>query len=191
VKRTIFDPKDPAEPVFKIALPATFANLKAAKKEAREVLSKEGYETNFFSTYDVNNGDESWSHGDGAIVYARGTSGEVLKVEIDTIANSTRLLPDASGEIHPPLYHVLQTVIDYDKDRSGSQRYSIVEGTHATLELAREQALRVLIDECVTKEDFVEYNEYSDMNEGNFGPNVVVHAVKEGGQNLLISVISS
>jgi hypothetical protein len=81
-------------------------------------------------------------------------------------------------------------VIEYDKDRSGSQRYSVVQGTHTQRQLACEDALRVLLDKDVKKEDFVEYDEYKGDGEGPFGADVLVHAVKEGGQNVLISVIS-
>jgi hypothetical protein len=83
----------------------------------------------------------------------------------------------------------LLVVIEYDKDRSGSQRYSVVEGTYTRRQLACEHALRVLLDENVKRGDFVEYDEYNGDGEGSFGADVLVHAVKEGGQNMLVSVI--
>lgn len=189
VKRTFQSPSHVTEPIFDIALPATFSDLETAKLAAKNVLFDEGYEKYFFATYDINDGKGLWSRGDGVIVHATGASGEVLKVEIDTVANSAGLGSDAHGKVLPPLYHVLQTIIDYDKDRSGFQRKSIVEGSYADLEVARSQALKVLLDESVTKDSFVDYNEYADGSEGPFGRNVVVHAVKEGGQNILVSVV--
>lgn len=190
VKRTFLDPKNPTEYAVSIALPATFTDLAAAKNEARSLLSKEGYEADFFSKYDVNDGTTSWTHGDGVIVYAEGPSGELWYVEVQTVPDYIGLQADSKGRVKAPLYHVLQSVIDYNNDRSGSQRSSIIEGIHTRLELARKQALRVLLDDSVTKEDFVEYDEYSEDAESPFGADVVVHAVKEGGQNVLVSVIS-
>ncbi|KAF3034991.1 hypothetical protein E8E12_002253 [Didymella heteroderae] len=160
VKRTCHSPSHATEPIFDIALPATFANLEAAKLEAKSVLFNEGYEKEFFSTYDINDGKGPWSHGDGIVVYATGASGEVLKVEIDTVINLSGLESDARGRVLPPLYHVLQTIIDYNKDRSGSQRNSIVEGSYRDLKLARKQALQVLLDESVTKDSFAEYDDF-------------------------------
>lgn len=190
VKRTFIDPKTPNEPTVNIALPATFTDLEAAKNEARTLLSKEGYETDFFSKYDVNDDSAKWTHGDGTIVYAKGPSEELLQVEVDTVPDYIGLQADSRGRVKAPLYHVLQSVIDYNNDRSGFRRTSIVEGIHTRREIARRQAQSVLLDDSVKREDFVEYNEYSDDVESPFGADVVIHAVKEGGQNVLVSVIS-
>jgi hypothetical protein len=59
VKRTLFNPRDLAEQSFYITVPATCTNLNVAKKEAKIALTREGYETNFFSVYDVNNSRNS------------------------------------------------------------------------------------------------------------------------------------
>ncbi|KAH7112504.1 hypothetical protein B0J11DRAFT_542524 [Dendryphion nanum] len=189
VKRTIFNPNTPFEPSFDVALPATFTDLRAAKIEAENTLVKEGYEARFFSVYDVNDGSKEWKHGDGVIVYAKGPSQELLKVEIDTVPNLLRLGSGADGRIEPPLHHVLQTIIEYDNDRSGTQRYSIIEGTYTNPTVAREQALGALLGNGTKKEDFVQYDEFTD-GDAPFGSDVVVHAVKEGGQNVLVAVIS-
>ncbi|PVH98916.1 hypothetical protein DM02DRAFT_656882 [Periconia macrospinosa] len=63
-------------------------------------------------------------------------------------------------------------------------------GTYADRRQARDQALRILLDTDMKREDFVEYDEYIDGTEGPFGPDVIVHAVKEGGENVLVSVIT-
>lgn len=190
VKRTVFNPKSPTEPTIDIALPATFTDLKAAKIKARTVLAEEGYEKEYFSIYDLNDDSKEWKYGDGVIVYAEGLAKEVLKVEIDTVPDTLGLQADSTGCVKAPLYHVLQTIIEYNNDRSGSQRYSIIEGTHTNPNIARKEALKVLLDNNVTKEDFVVYEEYLGHTEGPYGENVLVHAVKEGGCNLLVSVIS-
>ena len=56
VKRTLFNPRDPAEQSFHVTVPATCTDLNVAKKEAKMALTREGYKTDFFSVYDVNNG---------------------------------------------------------------------------------------------------------------------------------------
>ena len=103
VKRTILDPKDPKGLSFNIALPATFTDLQAAKVEAKALLSKEGYDTDFFTPYEVKSNPSEWKHGDGVIVFAKAPSGEVFKVEIDTVQNSSGLQSDASGKVQQPL----------------------------------------------------------------------------------------
>lgn len=191
VKRTFVDPKAQVEPKFNVAFPATFTKLETAKTQAVRIPLEEGYEKGLFLTFEVNDGTRPWKHGDGVIVYAEGPSGELLKVEIEAIPNNMHLHSNAAGRVRTPLWHVVETIIDYNNDRSGLQRYTSVQGTHATREAAYKQALTVLLPEGeVTKEDFVEYNEYDGSVEGIFGADVVVHAVQEGGQNLLISVVS-
>lgn len=190
VKRTILDPKSPTGLTFDISLPATFTDLQAAKSEAKALLSKEGYDIKFFTPYEVKSDTSDWKYGDGVIVFAKAPSGEVFKVEIDTVQNSVGLQSDDSGKIQRPLCHVVQTLIEYDSDRSGSARYTIIEGTYADREQARDKALQVLLDTDLTREDFVEYDEYTGSTEGPFGPDVIVHAVKDGGENVLVSVIA-
>ena len=190
VKRTILDPKNPTGLSFNIALPATFTDLQAAKVESKALLSKEGYDTEFFTPYEVKSDPSDWKYGDGVIVFAKAPSGEMFKVEIDTVQNSAGLQSDASGKVQQPLYHVVQTLVEYNNDRSGSERRTVVEGTYADQGQARDQALRVLLDTYLKREDFIEYDEYIDSTEGPFGPDVIVHAVKEGGENVLVSVIA-
>ncbi|KAH8651287.1 hypothetical protein BX600DRAFT_101110 [Xylariales sp. PMI_506] len=191
VKRTFTDPKAPIETSFNVALPATFTSLEAAKAEAEAVSLKDGYEPSLFAVYEVKDKQHEWKHGDGTIVYGEGLSGEVFKVEIDTVSNTARIEGDGAQRINRPLYHVLQTTVHYNEDRSGSLRDSAVESTHTVRRLAEAKALVILLDQDVTKEDFVEYDEFSDGTESPFGPDVVVHAVMEGGENILVSVIAA
>lgn len=112
VKRTFFNPRDPAEQSFHVTVPATCTDLNVAKKEAKMALTREGYEADFFSVYDVNNGRDGWKHGDGVVVYAEGQGGEVLTVAIDTIPNTHGLRAGRSGRVEQLPYHILQTVIE-------------------------------------------------------------------------------
>ena len=189
VKRTFVNPKDPIETRFNVDLPAAFTDLKAAKEKAKRVLIDEGYEKDFFPLYVINDGSSDWKHGDGVIIYAEGPSRELFKVEIETVPNREELEPDETGRIGRPLHHILQTMIHYDEDRSGSRRDSVVEGTYIDRNAARNRALEVLLDGN-TKEDFAEYDEYSNEEDSPFGPDVVVHAIKDNGENILVSIVS-
>ncbi|KAF3047177.1 hypothetical protein E8E12_011559 [Didymella heteroderae] len=188
VKRTLLiDQKNTAERTMNIALPATFADLAAAKKMAQLLLGKEGYETDYFSQYDVNNNSPEWKHGDNVIVYARGPSKELFYVEVETIPDYIGLQADNKGRVKAPLYHVLQTVVSH-RDRSGSRPTSIVRGTHTRSQLAQKQALGLLLNDH-SKADFDQYEEYSDDKESPFGADVVVHAIKDGDQEIFVSII--
>ncbi|KAH8668839.1 hypothetical protein BX600DRAFT_510902 [Xylariales sp. PMI_506] len=191
IKRTFTDLKTPSEITFNTATPATFTDLRAAKIEAKAVLFNEGYEKDFFPVYDTIDGAREWKHGDGVIVYAEGSSGEIFTVEVETIPNTENLEPDDDYRLRRPLHHVVQTTIHYNEDRSGSIRDSTIKGTHMTRDLAQAHALALLLDGNTKKEDFAEYDEYSDGTEGPFGPDVIVHVVKDGGENILVSVVSS
>ncbi|KAF2118608.1 hypothetical protein BDV96DRAFT_570264 [Lophiotrema nucula] len=193
VKRTQFDPKSPREPVYTVTLPATFTNLKSAKEFASRLLEREGYDPDFFAVYAVNDDPADWTHGDGVVVYAEGPEKEVFTVEIETTQNTLALGVDdvnPEGRVQRQLYHVLQTMIEYNEDRSGGKRYAVVEATLKSHKDAMERALNVLLDgKEVTKDDFAEYDEFKN-GEGPFGSDAVVHAVKEGGQNILTSVVA-
>ncbi|KIW03921.1 uncharacterized protein PV09_04762 [Verruconis gallopava] len=192
VKRTFYDEKPHGlEPEYKIALPATFVDLKAAKAFAKEVLKQEGYDVDLLPVYEVNNDPSNWKHGDGVIVYAKGPEGELLEVSIDTIANTSGLkAEEQTGRLPKPLFHVVQTIVDYNEDRSGAKRTCMVEATFDTEKAAIEYGLTVLLDEDTTKSDFVQYEEYKDGNQSGFGQDIIVHAIKEGGQNFFVSVLS-
>jgi hypothetical protein len=187
VKRSFTDSNTPDT---NVALPSSFTDLKAAKEEAKTVLKQEGYEKEFFQVYDVNDGLSDWKHGDGVIVYAEGSENEICTVEIVTVHNVSGLEADETARVRSPLYYVLQTVIHYDEDRSGSRRDNLVEGVYARREDAEAYSLKVLLDEDVKKEDYAEYDEYSDGSDRPFWADVIVHAVKPNGENILVSIIS-
>ena len=191
IKKTTINPNSAGEPTFGVTLHKAYTSLPLAKQAAKVLLQEQGYDTEFFLVYHVKDESLEWKYGDGVLVYGETSPGEIIKVEIDTVNNSEHLLANSAGEIQPPLHHVLQTVVRYDKDRSGSERYSVVEGTYADRDKARKKAGEILLDESVEKEDFAEYDEYNEDLEGVFGPDCVVHAVKEGGENILVSVVTS
>jgi hypothetical protein len=201
VKRTYTDPKDPSNR-YKVAIKGTYTDLRAAKTAAQRVLADEGYTRDNFRAYDVNDGTgaaSDWPHGDGVVVHALGPDAERFLVELETVPNTLvahRLPPppdlsvDEGGRVQGSLFHVLQTDIDYNADRSGDARTTHVEGSFRGREEARERALTALLDGgAVKKSDFVEYDVYDDGTESPFGPDVLVHAANENGQNFLVAVV--
>jgi hypothetical protein len=189
IKRAEVMSKDPAELKFKVSLPATFTDLKAAKAAARGLLKEEGYDVELLPVYKVNDGSSNWEYGDGVLVHAEVPGEAEFEVAIDTVPNTIGAKPDGTGRVTTPLFHVVQTIIDYNTDRSGKKREYIVEGTYAEEKVANEQALNVLVDEERKKEDYVEYDERSTDAVWTFGDEVVVHAIDHHGMNLLVSVI--
>jgi len=189
VQRTILDPKNPREVSFTVSFPAAFTDLRAAKEEAKLVLINEGYDTELLPIYQINDGLDVWKYGDRVIVYAEGPSGEIFNVSIATIPNLGLFESDKRGRVLLPLYYVVQTIIHYDLDPSGTRRDVIIEGAYSSRALALEQALNVLLDDDVTRGDFTVYEEYRENADWPFGADVVVHAVKESGKHFLVSVI--
>jgi hypothetical protein len=202
VKRTYTDNKDPNSNQFKVAIKGTYTDLRAAKAAAKHVLVDEGYAPDNFSSYDVNDGSlRPWPHGDGVMVLAvteseTGTAAERFVVELETVPNAM------SAEAPPPgsegggcrvpgkLFHVLQTDVDYNADRSGDARSTHVEGSFRARGQARDCALAALLDGgALRPSNFAEYDVYDDGTESPFGADVLVHAANENGQNFLVSVV--
>lgn len=173
----------------------THTSLPAAKAFSTRALQELGYEKDDFANYAVHPGaasKEEWRYGDGVIVHAEAPKGQVFKVSIDTKPNSGRL-PAKEGADEPRLpkdfdhlHYVLQTRIDYNKDRTGAEQNTEVEGAYVKREDAMTAAKGLL-----SKSDFDEYDERDEKDkEGKweFGEDVVVHAVSSTGQNYIVSV---
>lgn len=181
----------------------THTELPAAKAFARKSLSELGYERDDFDLYeeapaggaltpDVTGANmKEWTHGDGYIVWARAPAGQVFEVKIDAKGNNENL--PASKEDVPVLptgvdhlHYVMQTRIDYNKDRNGAEQETDVEGSYAKRGDAMIAAKGLLL-----KGDFDEYDERDEKDgkgEWEFGEDVVVHAVKGSGENFDIAV---
>jgi hypothetical protein len=97
-----------------------------------------------------------------------------------------RMMPKMSN-----LSAVLQTMTNYNNDRTGGKQTTEVEGTYATRKQALEAARTVLLDNEVRKESFASYDEKDDerdINQWPYGDDVLVHAVSPNGENFNISV---
>lgn len=190
VFRTMIDyHHDPSGATQDTTVYATYTDLTAAKEAAKVALFSEGYEQEWFTTFDVLDKPEEWTHGDGNVVYAQAPEGEVFIVGIKTALNTQQLEGSASHEVEGELDHVVQTIIHYSKDRCGADRETEIPGTFRTYDEAKNFAATCLLDEEVTKDDFEEYDEYDEQDDWPFGPDVVVHAVGKNGDNSVVSVI--
>ncbi|KAF2808332.1 uncharacterized protein BDZ99DRAFT_52667 [Mytilinidion resinicola] len=192
IKRTVNDIKnDPTGATQKVAIRSTFTDLAAAKAAARTALIDEGYEKAMFEVYDVKDGSGEWKHPDGLQVFAQVTDGENLTVAIETTPNDANLEGNADGKVEGPLFHILQTTVHYNLDRSGGKRETTIEGTYKGREEAAKKAASTLLDEDVKKTDFAEYDEFSGQKDWAYGEDVLVHAVAVGGENYLVAVVKS
>ncbi|OCK85857.1 hypothetical protein K432DRAFT_285901 [Lepidopterella palustris CBS 459.81] len=190
IKRTMVDIKNDATGALqKVDILGTFTDLSKAKAAAKNALFAEGYEKEWFTEFEVKDGAE-WKHPDGTFVYAKAPDGETFTVALETTPNTLALMGDADGKVvEKQLFHVLQTTIHYNVDRSGANRETSLEGTYTTFEDAKNAAMGCLLDEDVRKESFVEYDEYDGQEDWAFGEDTMVHAVGVGGENYLVAII--
>jgi len=177
----------------------THTDLAAAKAFSKRALHELGYERDDFATYEEASGapTSGWSHGDGVIVHAKAPAGQIFNVALDTAANNEGL-PAGEGDAAtepqlPPgtshLHYVLQTRIDYNRDRNGAVRETQVQGSYV-----RRGDAMIAAKGLLNKAD---YDEYAERDEGSggekweYGEDVVVHAVSSVGENFDISVTTT
>ncbi len=185
--------KDPSGATQTVRICGTYTDLDAAKAAAQSFLKEKGFDKDWFTTFDVHDAVNGvcWKHGDGVMVYAVAPDGETFTIEIETTPNTLGLRGNDEGQVEEELYHVLQTTIFYDKDRSGACRETNVEGSWKSYNKARIAAAKVLLDEDVAKSDFVKYDENKGQDDWEYGEDVVVHAVGANGENILVSMLKS
>ncbi|KAK5190939.1 hypothetical protein LTR96_009299 [Exophiala xenobiotica] len=189
-------PKDVNEEVEKLRICGTFTDLKAAKVAAHKTLFEAGYEQEWFTEYDTQP-QEFVEHNikrrTGLCVYAVSPDKTIFRISVATTPNVQGF--QAMGEdhkIHFDLYHVVQTNVEYSEDESGLARETNVEGSFKTYEEARKFASEVLLapEDGVTKESFEQYDEAGPGDKDcGYGENVIVHAVGQNGENILVSVL--
>ncbi|KAL2108482.1 hypothetical protein VUR80DRAFT_3759 [Thermomyces stellatus] len=181
----------------------THTSLEAAKAFAKNSLASLGYNRDDFKTYEeapsagaptpeiTATKTKEWTHGDGYIVWAQAPAGQVFQVNIDAKVNNENLPASEDGTPVLPqgadhLHYVMQTRIDYNKDRNGAEQETGVGGTYVKRADAMIAAKGLLL-----KGDFDEYVEREETDEQGkweFGEDVVVHAVKGNGENFDVSV---
>ncbi|KAK4107075.1 hypothetical protein N656DRAFT_785688 [Canariomyces notabilis] len=174
----------------------THTTVSAAKAFALGALKSLGYQPDDFADYTtrLDTPPESWTHGDGVMVYAKGAAGQELLVGLDTKPNTeslpagpddTPLLPEDADQ----LYYVLQNRTDYNQDKSGAYQTAEIEGCYAHREDAIAAAKGVL---GMDREEFAQYDEREDVDDETdgwpFGDEVLVHAVAQTGENYTVAV---
>ncbi|RFU31269.1 hypothetical protein B7463_g5077, partial [Scytalidium lignicola] len=194
VKRTIIDyMTDPSGATQITDVLATYTSLPAAKAFAYQCLDKAGYKKDDFDVWEEKDTAKAWKQPDGVLVYAKGASGVVIYVAIDTTPNVNGFKGNDQGLVETHLQYVVQTTIDYDADRSGERQTTSIEGVFGTRDAARKAAKTILLDKSddVTKESFAEYDEREEKDaEWSYGENSWVHAVGPTGDNYLVSVLT-
>ncbi|KFY04506.1 hypothetical protein O988_00726 [Pseudogymnoascus sp. VKM F-3808] len=188
--------KDPNSEIEKIRIAGTYCTPEAAKVAAHSCLFDSGYERDWFSQYEVDPAAlESYKIHQrmGLVVFAEASDGTAFRISISTTPNIDHLTTDNDdGRIATDLYYVVQTNIKYANGDEGQDRDVNIEGIFLKYDKARAFARSVLLskEDGITKGSFAEYDEAGDNERDcGFGENVVVHAVGNGGENYLISVI--
>jgi len=172
----------------------THVTLQAAKSFAARSLQELGYEPDDFVEYAVKTPEnaESWQYGDGVIVYTKAPAGQVFNVKIDTTTNTENLPAGGPGDTpklpseSDLLHYVIQTCIDYNRDRSGAVQTVLIEGVYVHRRDALKAAKEML---DADKSNFAQYDVQEELaEEWPFGDDVVVHAVAQTGENYTIAV---
>ncbi|PTB45635.1 uncharacterized protein TrAFT101_001069 [Trichoderma asperellum] len=172
----------------------THGTLEAAKKFAVHSLESINFTSSDFQQYQIR-GDrapsESWSHGDGVLLFARAFDGQEFLVGIDTTPNNEGVAANPDGDLVLPegakfLHYVLQISVDYNADRSGSLQTTEILGVYVHRADAWTAAYK-----CLDPTQYAEYDRRGDsqfIGEWPFGEDIAVHAVSETGQNYFIAV---
>jgi len=185
---------DPNGQLEKVRVCGTYTSLPKAKAAAHKCLFDAGYEQEWFTTFDAYQHDSTtaWPHGDGVMVYAVAPGGEIFKTSVVTTANVMGFKGNEDGKVDATLYHVLQTTIYYDSDSSGEKRETNIEGSFLTYKEARAFASKVLLSHAdgLTPRSWAVYEEAGkDDADWEYGENVVVRAVGDNGENIMVSVV--
>jgi len=185
---------DPTSEIQKVRVCGTFTSLQAAKAAAHRCLFDAGYEQEWFTTFDTQKSHgEKWTHGDGVIVYAVAPEGDTFVVSIDTTPNKSGWKSNPEDHrVEAALYHLLQTTVYYDKDAAGGARETEILSTFTSYDQARKAAETALlsVEDGIKEEDWAEYDAIpANEKDWEFGENVVVHAVGQSGENILLSVV--
>ncbi|KAH7205831.1 uncharacterized protein BKA55DRAFT_600252 [Fusarium redolens] len=181
---------DPSGAKRSVYILGTRAALEPAKDLAFRVLHTLKYKPDDFIEYAIHSSHTgTWDHGDGVLIYAKAPAGQVFLVSIQVTPNTERLLADRDGAILLPqgiasLHYVTQTVIDYNKDRTGCVQEMQIEGTFVHRADARKAAWE-LLDPL----DYAEYDTPEKMKgEWPYGEDVLAHAVAETGENTTVEI---
>jgi len=192
--------KDPNQQVEKLRIVGTYDSLPLAKAAAHRALFDAGYEAEFFKAYGVSaDFFDKQQHipvrdRDGLLVYAVAQDGTIFQVRIATTANDAEWTHQfEDGRICKELYYVVLTTASYrDGSEGENSRVHNIEGVCDSYEEARKMALGALSNAAdgMTKQSYAQYDEVAaNETDCGYGENVLVHAMGQDGENLLVSVV--
>jgi len=191
--------KDPNQQVEKLRIVGTYDSLPLAKGAAHRALFDAGYEAEFFKAYGVSadffdKQDIPRQDRNGLLVYAVAQDSTIFQVRIVTTSNDAEWTHQfEDGRICRDLYYVLQTTASYHDGSEGeNSRVHNIKGVFDSYEEARKSALGVLANavDGMTGESYAQYDEVAaNETDCGYGENVLVHAVGQDGENLLVSVV--
>jgi len=187
--------KDVNAEVQKVRVCGTYTSLEAAKAAAHRCLFDAGYEREWFTDFETKQEEFQAHHikrRSGLIVLATAPDGTIFRVSVATTPNVQQYKGGEDHKVEKDLFHVVQTNVLYTEDESGEARDTNVEGSFQTYEEARKFAAQALLspEDGITKATFAQYDEAApNETDCGFGENVVIHAVGENGENILVSVL--
>ena len=186
--------KDPNSQLEKLRVVGTYVSLPVAKAAAYRVLFEAGYESEMFTEYETDSHSGSVSSKrmvSGVLVHAETQDGTAFEVSILGTPNDLKMMTlSEDGRVLHSLYHVMQTDISYED--YASNREHKLKGSFHNYEDASKRAMQVLLDgkDGLTKESYAQYDEAAPGEKDcGYGENVLVHAVGNDGENILISVV--
>lgn len=189
--------KDPNEKVEQLRIFGSYDSIQHAKEAAQSTLTNLGYDKQLFSKY-VSDPQEleklAPTQGLGLAAYATSADGTIFRVRILTTANDQHLAADKSGKVTGDLYHVVQTNIRFENNERKKPNEINIEGAYPSYADARKRASTALLSKSdnITPSSYQEYHEAAPNQADNgFAENVIVHAIGNGGQNYLASVIKA
>jgi hypothetical protein len=142
----------------------TYGGFEAARRFSSGAFEALGHKPDDFTTYQVRDPGRDWPHGDGILVFAQSPSGQQFRLGIYATFNEENLAVTPDGMLLLPtgadhLHYVLQTTVDYNKDRSGDAQSTDIVGVFLLRKAAFNAALTCLQED---RDRFVQYEENRD-----------------------------
>lgn len=176
--------------LYKVDICGTFTDLLSAYNLAYtaidpRVVDLESYESKHdFPDLDL------WPYGDEVCVRAMAVSGEMFTVSIQAEPNDADLIGNSHGEVCSKSFYAVRESLRHSASRGACKRETLIEGTYRSRNAARRCALGALfVDGNRSRDDFDEWEAFSDNEDSPWGDDVVVRAVAPNGDVTMLSVV--